>query len=79
MTATARLDLRLTARDRARIDRAAALAGLPVAAFVRSAVLREADARSLPSPPRPSLLPNRSASWRPSRSPLHPTPHCAVP
>ena len=43
MTATARLDLRLTARDRARIDRAAALAGLPVAAFVRSAVLREAE------------------------------------
>ena len=43
MTATARLDLRLTARDRARIDRAAALAGLPVASFVRSAVLREAE------------------------------------
>ena len=43
MTATARLDLRLTARDRERIDRAAALAGLPVAAFVRSAVLREAE------------------------------------
>jgi uncharacterized protein (DUF1778 family) len=43
MTATARLDLRLTARDRARIDRAAALAGLPVATFVRGAVLREAQ------------------------------------
>jgi uncharacterized protein (DUF1778 family) len=43
MTATARLDLRLTARDRDRIDRAAALAGLPVAAFVRSVVLREAE------------------------------------
>ena len=43
MTATARLDLRLTARDRARIDRAAALAGLPLATFVRAAVLREAE------------------------------------
>ena len=43
MTATARLDLRLSAKDRERIDRAAALAGLPLAAFVRSAVLREAD------------------------------------
>lgn len=43
MTATARLDLRLSVRDRERIDRAAALAGLPLAAFVRTAVLREAD------------------------------------
>ncbi len=43
MTATARLDLRLSLRDRERIDRAAALAGLPLAAFVRTAVLREAD------------------------------------
>ena len=42
-TATARLDLRLSTKDRERIDRAAALAGLPLAAFVRSAVLREAD------------------------------------
>lgn len=43
MPATARLDLRLSAKDRERIDRAAALAGLPLAAFVRTAVLREAD------------------------------------
>ena len=43
MTATARLDLRLSARDRERLDRAAALAGLPLATFVRTAVLREAD------------------------------------
>ena len=43
MTATARLDLRLSVKDRERIDRAAALAGLPLAAFVRTAVLREAD------------------------------------
>jgi uncharacterized protein (DUF1778 family) len=43
MPATARLDLRLSASDRERIDRAATLAGLPLAAFVRSAVLREAD------------------------------------
>jgi uncharacterized protein (DUF1778 family) len=33
----------LSARDRERIARAAALAGLPLAAFVRTAVLREAD------------------------------------
>ena len=43
MTATARLDLRLSVKDRQRIDRAAALAGLPLATFVRAAVLREAD------------------------------------
>ena len=43
MAASARLDLRLSVRDRERIDRAAALAGLPLAAFVRTAVLREAD------------------------------------
>jgi uncharacterized protein (DUF1778 family) len=43
MTATARLDLRLSLEDRKRIDRAASLAGLPLAAFVRTAVLREAD------------------------------------
>ena len=43
MAATARLDLRLSLKDRERIDRAAALAGLPLATFVRTAVLREAD------------------------------------
>jgi len=43
MSATARLDLRLSLKDRERIDRAAALAGLPLATFVRTAVLREAD------------------------------------
>lgn len=43
-TPAARLDLRLTARDKDRIARAAALRGLPVSAFVRAAVLREADA-----------------------------------
>ncbi|MEN5061153.1 DUF1778 domain-containing protein [Luteimonas sp. TWI1416] len=39
----ARLDLRIDARDKDRIARAAALRGMPVSAFVRSAVLREAD------------------------------------
>jgi uncharacterized protein (DUF1778 family) len=43
MKANARLDLRLSEKDRERIGRAAALAGLPLAAFVRTAVLREAD------------------------------------
>lgn len=43
MAASARLDLRLSARDRERIARAASLVGLPLAAFVRMAVLREAD------------------------------------
>ena len=43
MSANARLDLRLSEKDRERIDRAATLAGLPIAAFVRTAVLREAD------------------------------------
>ncbi len=44
MTATAaRLDLRLNASDKARISRAADLRGVPLSAFVRDAVLREAD------------------------------------
>ena len=41
---TARLDLRLSSEDKDRIHRAAANRGLPVSAFVREAVLREADA-----------------------------------
>ena len=41
MRASARLDLRLSEKDRERIDRAAALAGLPLAAFVRTAALRK--------------------------------------
>ncbi|TAN02792.1 MAG: DUF1778 domain-containing protein [Rhodanobacteraceae bacterium] len=43
MTAAARLDLRLNANDKSRIARAASLRGLPVATFVRDAVLRAAD------------------------------------
>jgi len=39
----ARLDLRLNPGDKHRIARAAALRGMPVSAFVREAVLREAD------------------------------------
>lgn len=39
----ARLDLRLNAADKARIARAADLRGVPVSAFVRDAVLREAE------------------------------------
>lgn len=43
MTADARLDLRLNPKDKARIERAAGVRGVPVSAFVRDAVLREAD------------------------------------
>lgn len=43
MTATARLDLRLTPQDKRRVETAADLRGLPVASFVRAAVLREAE------------------------------------
>lgn len=42
--ASARLDLRLNAADKARISRAADLRGVPLATFVRQAVLREAEA-----------------------------------
>jgi len=42
-TAAARLDLRLDPSDKARIARAADLRGVPVSAFVRDAVLREAE------------------------------------
>jgi uncharacterized protein (DUF1778 family) len=41
--AAARLDLRLIADDKVRIAHAANLRGVPVSAFVRDAVLREAD------------------------------------
>lgn len=41
--ATDRLDLRLSAEDKTRIRRAAALHGMPLAAFVREAALREAE------------------------------------
>lgn len=47
----ARLDLRLNARDKDRIARAAALRGVPVSAFVREAVLREAEA-TIEQPPQ---------------------------
>ncbi len=44
MTITAaRLDLRLDSRDKDRIAKAAALRGMAVSAFVRDAVLREAE------------------------------------
>ena len=44
MTASAaRLDLRLNPTDKARIARAADLRGVPLSAFVRDAVLREAE------------------------------------
>ncbi len=42
-TATARLDLRLESGEKDRIAKAAALRGMAVSAFVRDAVLREAD------------------------------------
>ena len=43
MSATARLDLRLTPQDKRRVEAAAHLRGLQVASFVRTAVLREAE------------------------------------
>jgi len=43
MSATARLDLRLTPQDKRRVEAAARLRGLQVASFVRTAVLREAE------------------------------------
>ena len=43
MTSAARLDLRLNPGDKDRITRAADLRGVPVSAFVRDAVLREAE------------------------------------
>lgn len=43
MAAAARLDLRLSRKDKERITRAAHRRGLPLSAFVRDAVLREAE------------------------------------
>lgn len=42
MRTTVRLDLRLSLADKARVSRAAELRGVPVATFIRDAVLREA-------------------------------------
>ena len=46
-----RLDLRLSDDDKDRIRRAADLHGMPLAAFVREAALREADA-AMAHPPK---------------------------
>ncbi len=46
-----RLDLRLSSEDKNRLRRAAALHGVPVAAFVRDAALREAEA-TIARPPK---------------------------
>ncbi|MFA5522247.1 MAG: hypothetical protein WCY98_09990 [Castellaniella sp.] len=57
MTATARLDLRMAARDKEKIMLAAHSRGVPVATFVRMAALHAADAvmhetgAAAPSPP----------------------------
>jgi uncharacterized protein (DUF1778 family) len=48
--AIVRLDLRLSAEDKERIRRAAALQGITVAAFVREAALRRAEAVLAHSP-----------------------------
>ena len=50
-TTAERLDLRLSVDDKNRLRRAAALKGVPVAAFVREAALHEADA-TIADPPR---------------------------
>jgi hypothetical protein len=50
-TAPARLELRLGSAEKDRIARAAALHGQSVSAFVRDAVLREADA-AIAKPPK---------------------------
>ena len=42
-SSAARLDLRLDSQDKERIARAAALRGVAISAFVRDAVLREAE------------------------------------
>lgn len=44
MSTTARLDLRMDAKDKDKIVLAADLRGIPVATFVRLAALREANA-----------------------------------
>ena len=43
MTATARLEFRLTPQDRGRIERAAGLTGEPITAFARTAANERAD------------------------------------
>lgn len=48
---TDRLDLRLSREDKNRLRRAASLAGMPVAAFVREAALREAET-TIAHPPK---------------------------
>lgn len=47
-----RLDIRLDSEDKEHLRRAAAMLGMPVAAFVRDAALREADS-VIAHPPKP--------------------------
>lgn len=42
MSTLARLDLRIAAEDKARIERAARLRGVPISTFIRDVALREA-------------------------------------
>ena len=51
-----RLDLRLSRDDKDRLRRAAELAGMPLAAFVREAALRQA-ANTIAHPPGPTDTP----------------------
>lgn len=55
MTATARLDLRMDAKDKDKIARAAHLRGVPVATFVRLAALREAETVAVETNKVPAL------------------------
>lgn len=43
MSSAARFDLRMTPEDKSRLVRAAQLRGMPLSAFVRDAVMREAE------------------------------------
>lgn len=72
MTAAARLDLRLNPTGKELINRAADLRGVPVSAFVRDAVLREAE-NVMTAELTPCLLRSRAGSskrWMSHSSPM---------
>ena len=62
-TAAARLDMRLSPADKARIARAANLLGVTISSFVRDAALREAERSAMVAAATATLSPEESGRF----------------
>ena len=78
-TTTARLDLRLSARDKSRIARAAALRGMPVATLCAIPCCARWMRPSQPRAPPCCLTKNRADFWQLWMRRLLPTSACSTP